>query len=417
MGLDNAGKTVAAKNLAGEDVEAVVPTIGFSIVHLSYRDYKVSLFDLGGGSNIRGIWNKYFVYVRFKIIFLVLYGLLLILQAHGVIFVVDSSDFRRLDEAREVLHNLLSHDKIAGKPLIVLANKQDSEDALDEIDIIEKLQLESIVNKKQCPTLVESCAATEMTSKSKLDPGIKKGYHWLLNYIIREYDDLNKRVESDVVEQEDFEKQVRFETMKRLQLLNEKTRPDDDVIELYSEYDRKINGIKSEINNRTHDIKEAFSDSGSLTSEESLPQVYHVNVEENHVERPKSAVQMVKEQLALEHSKRRSSLKKTISSNKTVPANFYGVKLPHSANTTRKDTINPHRNLKSAGDSIFIVSNTPTTVPPNESGDAFQSNLFRVNNFEDKTKLPPLKTDEKRNDFTLAHAFYDENAISIVDVD
>lgn len=67
MGLDNAGKTVAAKNLAGEDVEAVVPTIGFSIVHLSYRDYKVALFDLGGGSNIRGIWNKYFVYVSLEI--------------------------------------------------------------------------------------------------------------------------------------------------------------------------------------------------------------------------------------------------------------------------------------------------------------------------------------------------------------
>lgn len=337
--------------------------------------------------------------------------MLLISQAHGVIFVVDSSDFRRLDEARDVLHNLLSHEKIAGKPLIVLANKQDSDDALDEIDIIEKLQLESIVNRKQCPTLVESCAATEMTSKSKLDPGIRKGYHWLLNYIIREYDSLNKRVEIDVVEQEDFEKQVRFETMKRLQLLNEKTKPDDDVIELYSEYDRKLNGIKSEISNHTHDIKEAFTDSGSLTSEESLPQVYHVNVEKNHVDRPKSAVQMVKEQLELEHSKRRSSLKKTLSSNKTAPANFYGVKLPHSANAVRKDVNSSHRNLKSAGDSVFVVSDALVTVPSlGESGDAFQRNLFRVNNVERDEK-------QKRNDFTIAHTFRDENTISIVEVD
>lgn len=64
VGLDNAGKTVAAKNLAGEDVETVMPTVGFSIVHLTYKGHNVDLFDLGGNSNIRGIWDKYFVYVN-----------------------------------------------------------------------------------------------------------------------------------------------------------------------------------------------------------------------------------------------------------------------------------------------------------------------------------------------------------------
>lgn len=65
VGLDNAGKTVAAKNLAGEiiDDDNVMPTIGFSIVHLTYKRHSVDIFDLGGSSNIRGIWDKYFVYV------------------------------------------------------------------------------------------------------------------------------------------------------------------------------------------------------------------------------------------------------------------------------------------------------------------------------------------------------------------
>lgn len=61
VGLDNAGKTVAAKGLAGESVDAVVPTVGFSVVNLYYKKYKVKVFDLGGGSNIRGIWHRYFV--------------------------------------------------------------------------------------------------------------------------------------------------------------------------------------------------------------------------------------------------------------------------------------------------------------------------------------------------------------------
>lgn len=61
VGLDNAGKTVAAKGLAGESIDSVVPTVGFSVVNLSYLNYIVKVFDLGGGPNIRGIWHKYFV--------------------------------------------------------------------------------------------------------------------------------------------------------------------------------------------------------------------------------------------------------------------------------------------------------------------------------------------------------------------
>lgn len=72
-----------------------------------------------------------------------------------------------------------------GKPVLILANKQDRENALDEIDLVDMLDLEDLVNEKKCPTLVESCSATEITNKTKVDPGIKKGYHWLINYIIR----------------------------------------------------------------------------------------------------------------------------------------------------------------------------------------------------------------------------------------
>lgn len=96
---------------------------------------------------------------------------------------VDSSDISRMDEVKDVLHKLLSNEKITGKPVLLLANKQDQENALDEIDLVEKLDLEKIVNEKHCPTLVETCSATD--AKTKIDPGIKKGYLWLLNHIIR----------------------------------------------------------------------------------------------------------------------------------------------------------------------------------------------------------------------------------------
>lgn len=60
LGLDNAGKTTAAKGLAGEPPETV-PTVGFSVITLPFQSYTVKVYDLGGGPGIRGIWPQYYV--------------------------------------------------------------------------------------------------------------------------------------------------------------------------------------------------------------------------------------------------------------------------------------------------------------------------------------------------------------------
>ena len=56
-----------------------------------------------------------------------------------------------------------------------LANKQDSEQALDEIDVAEKLHLELLANEHQTPTRIEVCSATQGTGKS-VDPVIRIGF-------------------------------------------------------------------------------------------------------------------------------------------------------------------------------------------------------------------------------------------------
>lgn len=183
IGLDNAGKTKTVNNLAGEKDDKVLPTVGFKAVNLVHKDTPVTIYDLGGGPHFRQIWSQYYS------------------EVHGVIFVIDSSDFSRLDECRAVLEEVLSHDKISGKPVLVLANKQDKTGALDDIDVVDKLNIEPLVNKYRCPTLVESYSAfTEHpnTKKPKIDPGLRKGYQWLLNYIVRRYGDINLRVQTDI---------------------------------------------------------------------------------------------------------------------------------------------------------------------------------------------------------------------------
>ena len=48
-------------------------------------------------------------------------------------------------------------------------------DALDEIDVADKLHLESLANQCQTPTRIEICSATQGTGKN-VDPIIRVGF-------------------------------------------------------------------------------------------------------------------------------------------------------------------------------------------------------------------------------------------------
>ncbi|KAK3931579.1 ADP-ribosylation factor-like protein 13B, partial [Frankliniella fusca] len=190
VGLDNAGKTAAAKGLLrGKTFQTkkthhTVPTVGFSSFTLSYKRCSIIIYDLGGGSQIRDIWSEYYA------------------DVHGIIYVIDASDPTRISESAAVLKQLLTHEMLKGKPLLLLANKQDIDGALDEIDVVERLNLETIVNELKCPTLVETCCAVAPPNNSKLrkaytDPGIQNGFRWIINQIIKDYSAINGRVDKD----------------------------------------------------------------------------------------------------------------------------------------------------------------------------------------------------------------------------
>lgn len=101
VGLDNAGKTATAKGIQGEHPEDVAPTVGFSKIDLRQGKFEVTIFDLGGGKRIRGIWKNYYA------------------ESYGVIFVVDSSDEDRMEETKETMSEVLRHPRISGKPILV----------------------------------------------------------------------------------------------------------------------------------------------------------------------------------------------------------------------------------------------------------------------------------------------------------
>ena len=63
----------------------------------------------------------------------------------GIIFVLDSADYRTLDEARLELHRTVHYQDNMDIPLLVLANKQHLPTAIGEEEVIRALSLNNVL--------------------------------------------------------------------------------------------------------------------------------------------------------------------------------------------------------------------------------------------------------------------------------
>merc|ERR1719387_2007041 len=121
LGLDNGGKTTILKKLSEEDISHVMPTQGFNVKSLQKDGFKLNVWDIGGQKTIRPYWSNYFE------------------ATDALVYVIDSSDRRRLEESGTELNELLNEDKLGGIPLLIFANKQDLLQALPAEEISESL--------------------------------------------------------------------------------------------------------------------------------------------------------------------------------------------------------------------------------------------------------------------------------------
>ncbi|CAK7566460.1 MAG: ADP-ribosylation factor-like protein 2 [Sporothrix epigloea] len=126
LGLDNAGKTTIVKQIMGEDVSTVSPTLGFIIKTIDYEGYKLNIWDVGGQKTLRSYWRNYFE------------------RTDALIWVVDATDRLRIDDCRNELHGLLQEERLAGASLLVFANKTDVQGSMNDDETLEALKLEEI---------------------------------------------------------------------------------------------------------------------------------------------------------------------------------------------------------------------------------------------------------------------------------
>lgn len=109
-----------------------------------------------GQEHIRKLWKHYFI------------------GTHAIIFVVDSADASRIEEARKELFKIMNDDALQNVKLLVFANKQDLAHAMKLKDLEAALKLNEL---KQQTIFVQPCCATK-------GDGIQQGLDWLSKQLV-----------------------------------------------------------------------------------------------------------------------------------------------------------------------------------------------------------------------------------------
>ncbi|XP_022068867.1 ADP-ribosylation factor 1 [Acanthochromis polyacanthus] len=151
VGLDAAGKTTILYKLKLGEIVTTIPTIGFNVETVEYKNISFTVWDVGGQDKIRPLWRHYFQ------------------NTQGLIFVVDSNDRERCAEAREELLRMLAEDELRDAVLLVFANKQDLPNAMNAAELTDKMNLHALRNRKWY--IQATCATT--------GDGLYEGLDWL----------------------------------------------------------------------------------------------------------------------------------------------------------------------------------------------------------------------------------------------
>ena len=154
IGLDNSGKSTLIECIKSmftnlRAMHTLVPTVGLNTFKLRYAlppnlDYCIPIpqkihltfWDLGGQTELQQLWSTYYP------------------DCHAILYLIDSTDHNRLSSNVQILKNVLLHQD-ADVPMLLLANKQDVEQALPIHQIKEIVQnpLAEYLDVKEAQTL------------------------------------------------------------------------------------------------------------------------------------------------------------------------------------------------------------------------------------------------------------------------
>lgn len=153
LGLDNAGKTTLLNKLGVAEEHATTapegPTQGFNVMDVVRNGKRAKLCDLGGQRSLREYWQDYYA------------------NTDCIMYVVDASDQRRLEEAHHTFVDVLN--SVPNVPVLVLANKQDLATAKEAQGVAEVLALQ---DHRERQWHIQGCSA-------KSGAGLEEGIAWI----------------------------------------------------------------------------------------------------------------------------------------------------------------------------------------------------------------------------------------------
>uniref|UniRef100_UPI003AAD4DB7 ADP-ribosylation factor-like protein 14 n=1 Tax=Centroberyx gerrardi TaxID=166262 RepID=UPI003AAD4DB7 len=175
LGLDGSGKTTLLYKLKYNESVVTVPTVGFNVEMLEtqHSGPGLTVWDVGGQKKMRPHWRHHYA------------------DTAGLVFVVDSWNLRRLDEARKELHQILRYQSLRGVPLVVLANKQDLPGALDPAELCLRLDLRRVCEDR--PWFVQPCSASTGTG---LEEGFRRIVYLLKTSLKQTQEDIKEKLQS-----------------------------------------------------------------------------------------------------------------------------------------------------------------------------------------------------------------------------
>ncbi|XP_075888307.1 ADP-ribosylation factor-like protein 4D [Nelusetta ayraudi] len=164
IGLDCAGKTSLLYRLKLREFVETIPTKGFNMERIKVpmgnskaNSTAFQVWDVGGQDKLRPLWKSY---TR---------------RTDGLVFVVDSAEAERMEEAKVELHRITRSAENQGVPVLVLANKQDLDGALSASEVEKVLSLHELSSSTLHHT--QGCSAMDGQG---LQPGLEKLYEMIL---------------------------------------------------------------------------------------------------------------------------------------------------------------------------------------------------------------------------------------------
>ncbi|XP_037534142.1 ADP-ribosylation factor-like protein 14 [Nematolebias whitei] len=175
LGLNGSGKTTLLYKLKYNESVVTVPTVGFNVESLETHGSGpgLTVWDVGGQKKMRPHWKNH------------------VQDTAGLMFVMDSRDEERLDEARKELHRVLRYNSLRGVPLVILANKQDLPGALSPEALCLKLGLKGACDGRAW--FIQPCSGT---TGMGLEDGFRRMVYLMKTPLKRTQEDIGVKMRS-----------------------------------------------------------------------------------------------------------------------------------------------------------------------------------------------------------------------------